>query len=78
MFDEIHKMITDADYRAAFQNFHALHRVKAVLFGLTGSLPPILYPVLCELTAMTWKVLQTSSCRKELKYQVIRFLPQLK
>ena len=72
MFDEIHKMITDADYRAAFQNFHALHRVKAVLFGLTGSLPPILYPVLCELTAMMWKVLRTSSCRKELKYQVIK------
>ncbi|KAF8810835.1 P-loop containing nucleoside triphosphate hydrolase protein, partial [Phlegmacium glaucopus] len=71
VFDEIHKVITDSDYRDAFQNFYSLHNVKAVLFGLTGSLPPDLYLVLCQLTAMPWKVLRTSSSRKELRYQVV-------
>lgn len=71
VFDEIHKVITDSGYREAFKNFSALHTVKAVVFGLTGSLPPALYPVLCEFTAMTWKILRTSSVRKELKYQVV-------
>jgi superfamily II DNA helicase RecQ len=72
VFDEIHKIITDSGYRVAFKNFSALHTVDAVVFGLTGSLPPVLYPVLCELTSMTWKVLRTSSARKELKYQVMK------
>ena len=72
VFDEIHKIITDNDYRNAFKNFHSLHKVKAVVFGLTGSLPPSLYPVLCDLTKMTWKVIRTRSSRKELKYQVVR------
>lgn len=72
VFDEIHKIITDIDYRDAFRNFHALNSVNAVIFGFTGSLPPSLYPVLCELTAMTWKIIRTPSSRKELKYQVVR------
>ena len=65
-------MITDSAYRHAFVNFHSLHKVKGVLFGLSGSIPPSLYPKLCEITAMTWKVLRTPSSRKELKYQVVR------
>lgn len=72
VFDEIHKVITDSDYRDAFKNFQSLHTVKAVIFGLTGSLPPALYPALCQLTAMTWKVIRTPSSRKELKYKVVR------
>lgn len=72
VFDEIHKMITDSSYRDVFQNFHALNTVKAVIFGLTGSLPPSLYTVLCEMTATTWHILRTPSSRKELKYQVLR------
>jgi superfamily II DNA helicase RecQ len=72
VFDEIHKVITDSDYRDAFKNYHTVHSVKAVVFGLTGSLPPSLYPVLCELTAMNWKVIRTPSSRKELKYQVVQ------
>lgn len=71
VFDEIHKMITDIEYRDAFQNFQGLHKVKAVIFGFSASIPPSLYPVLCELTGMTWRVLRTPSSRKELKYQVI-------
>ena len=65
-------MITDSEYRRAFNNFHVLHKVKTVVFGLSASIPPSLYPVLCELTKMTWNVLRTPSTRKELKYQVIR------
>jgi superfamily II DNA helicase RecQ len=72
VFDEIHKIITDSNYRKAFKNFQVLHRVKAVIFGLTGTLPPHLYPVLCNLTQMTWKVIRTPSWRKELKYQVVK------
>lgn len=72
IFDEIHKMITDSSYREAFVNFHKLNKVKAVIFGLTGSLPPSLYPVLCDLTLMSWKIIRTPSTRKELKYQVKR------
>jgi len=71
VFDEIHKMITDSENHDAFKNFHALNTVKAVILGLSASLPPVLYPVLCELTGMTWQVLRTSSARKELKYQTI-------
>jgi hypothetical protein len=72
IFDEIHKIITDSNYRDAFRNFHKLHKVNAVVFGLTGSLPPSLYPVLCELTSMSWRVIRTPSTRKELKYQVVK------
>ena len=72
VFDEIHKVITDSDYRDAFKNVRAFHEVKAVIFGLTGSLPPSLFNVLCALTSVTWKVLRTPSYRKELKYQVVR------
>ena len=72
VFDEIHKIITDISYRDAFHNFHSLNKVKAVIFGLTGSLPPSLYPALCELTAMSWKLIRTPSSRKELKYEVVR------
>src|SRR5271168_5005476 len=61
-----------SNYRKAFKNFQVLHCVKAVLFGFTGSLPPHLYPVLCKLTQMTWKVIRTPSWRKELKYQVVK------
>jgi len=64
-------MITNSKYRDAFKKFHALNTVKAVIFGLTASLPPVLYPVLCKLMGMTWQVLRTSSARKELKYQVV-------
>lgn len=73
IFDEIHKIITDSDYRDAFKNFQNLLKVKAVVFGLTGSLPPSLYSVLCEMTTMRWKVIRTPSSRKELKYQVLKF-----
>lgn len=38
---------------------------------MTGSLPPSLYPVLCEMTGITWQFVRTPSSRKELKYQVI-------
>jgi superfamily II DNA helicase RecQ len=72
VFDEIHKLITDSNYRKAFKNFQVLLRIKAVIFGLTGTLPPHLYPVLCNLTQMTWKVIRTPSWRKELKYQVVK------
>ena len=42
------------------------------MIGLTGSLPPSLYPVLCELTVIKWNVIRTPSSRKELKYQVVK------
>jgi hypothetical protein len=72
VFDEIHKIVTDSDYRSAFKNFDSLRTVKGVVFGLTGSLPPALYSALCQLTQMTWKLLRTPSSRKELKYEVVR------
>ena len=72
VFDEIHKLITDINYRNAFKNFHVLHRVKATLFALTGTFPQHLYPVLCQLTQMTWKVIRTPSWRRELKYKVVK------
>ena len=72
MFDEIQKMITYSEYRRAFNNFHVLHKVKTIVFGLSASIPPSLYPVLCELTKMSWNILRTPSTWKELKYQVVR------
>ena len=72
VFDEIHKLLTDSDYRNAFDNFRVLHMVKGVVFGLTGSLPPSLYPAFCEFTRMTWRIIRTPSSRKELKYQVVK------
>lgn len=72
VFDEIQKIITDSLYREAFLNFHVVHKVKSVIFALTGSLSPSLYPALCELTGVTWKVLRTPSTRKEIKYQIVK------
>ena len=71
VFHEIHKLLTDSDYREAFTNFHVLNQIKTVIFGLTASLPPSLYVDFCKLTQMTWKVMRTPSWRKELKYDVV-------
>lgn len=65
-------MITDSNYRDAFKNFLVLLKLKTVVFGLSGSIPPNLYPTLCQLTRTSWKVLRTPSSRKELKYQVVK------
>ena len=70
VFDEIQKILTDSTYCEAFVNFHVVHKVKSVVFGLTESLLPSLYPALCELTGIVWKVIRTPSSRKELRYLV--------
>ena len=72
VFDEVHKLLTDSTYRTAFEHFHVLNKLKTVIFGLTGTLPPHLYAAFCEFTQMTWKIIRTPTWRKELKYDVVK------
>jgi len=71
VFDEIHKVITDSNFRDVFRQFWTLKLVPIPILGLTGSLPETLMPVFHKLTGLSWKILRMSSNRKELVYGVI-------
>jgi hypothetical protein len=64
-------MFTNSGYRDTFNNVLVLHKLKNIIFGLSGSILSLLYPDLCKLMRMNWKVLRTSSSRKEVKYQAV-------
>lgn len=61
VFDEIHKVLTDKEYRDPFKKFPVLNFVKTILVGLTGSLPPQLLDAFTQATKTTWKVIRTPS-----------------
>ncbi|PPQ82196.1 hypothetical protein CVT24_012794, partial [Panaeolus cyanescens] len=66
-FDEIHKIVTESDYRAAMQNVRYLVKLKCVKIGLSASLPPHLFNYFSALTEISWTTIRTSSARPELK-----------
>lgn len=72
VFDEIHKVLTDREYRDPFKSFSVLNLVKTILVGLTGSLPPHLLDSFFAATETTWKVIRTPSHRRELLYEIKR------
>ena len=73
VFDEIHKVISDINYREAFHFFPQLNGAGVSIFGPSASIPDHLIPSLCQLTKTTWKVIRTPSNRKELVYEVRKF-----
>lgn len=72
VFDEIHKVLTDKEYRDPFKHFSVLNLVQTILVGLTGSLPPQLLDSFLEATKTTWRVIRTPSHRRELRYEIKR------
>ncbi|KAF8868612.1 hypothetical protein CPB84DRAFT_1857350 [Gymnopilus junonius] len=72
VFDEIHKVITDQDYREPFKKFWVLNLVNTIIVGLTGTLPPQLLPRFTELTKTHWRIIRTPSVRRELCYEIKR------
>ncbi|KAH9477263.1 ATP-dependent DNA helicase tlh1 [Psilocybe cubensis] len=71
IFDEVHKVVTDITYRPSFEKFWVLNKVKAPIYGLSGSLPPSTMAEFNQLTGTTWKVVRTTSNRPELAYRII-------
>lgn len=71
VFDEIHKLITDANFRDVFRQFWTLKLVQTPIIGLTASLPDTLMPTFQDLSGLSWKVIRMSSNRKEMVYGVI-------
>jgi superfamily II DNA or RNA helicase len=71
-FEEVHKMLTDIRYREAFHEFYALNLVKTPKIGLTGTLGPHLIDEFFRLTETTWRIIRTSSVRKEVKHEIRR------
>lgn len=72
VFEEIHKILTDRQYRQAFENFHVLNKVKTIIVGLSGSLPPQALESFIAFTKTTWRVIRTSSVRSELRQEIRR------
>lgn len=71
IFDEVHKVLTDIQYRPSFEKFWVLNTVKAPIYALSGSLPPSTMAEFIRLTGTTWQVVRTPSNRPELAYSVI-------
>ncbi|KJA16332.1 hypothetical protein HYPSUDRAFT_207128 [Hypholoma sublateritium FD-334 SS-4] len=71
VYDEVHKLMTDKDFRDAFDNFWVLNTVKAVKFAFSGSIPPSTLALFSQLTKTTWRIVRTPSNRPELAYKII-------
>ncbi len=71
VFDEIHKLLTDKDYRDVFNSFWVLNTVDTPIVGLSGSIPPSTIDELVRLTKTTWHIIRAPSVRPELSYKII-------
>jgi superfamily II DNA helicase RecQ len=72
IFDEVHKLITDINFRESFNFFWSLNLVQIPLITLTASFPEHLVKDFSMLTKTIWKIIRMPSNRKELMYNVIR------
>ena len=75
VFDEIHKIVTDIDYRDVFHLFPRLNLAGVSIFAPSASVPQHLVSAIFELTKTHWRAIRTPSNRKELAYE-IRVVPK--
>lgn len=72
IFDEVHKLITDLDFRSSFNFFWSLNLVGIPLISFTASFPDHLVREFNILTRTSWRIIRMPSNRKELMYDVMR------
>ncbi|KAJ6583384.1 hypothetical protein DFH09DRAFT_1435778 [Mycena vulgaris] len=72
VIDEIYLLLTAAAYREPMLRLIKILGIETQITGMTGSLPPQLFPAFCELTGTdSWDVIRMSTVRPNIRYGVV-------
>ncbi|KAJ6497931.1 hypothetical protein DFH09DRAFT_1103329 [Mycena vulgaris] len=72
VIDEIHILLTSAAHREPMVRLIKILGIETQITGMSGSIPPQLFPAFCELTGTdSWDVIRMSTVRPNIRYGVV-------